>query len=202
MDLSGLEEAKVFHFGTLSLTAEPARSATQKAVQYAKEKGKLITFDPNLRKPLWEDLAEAKAQMLWGLHQAEVVKISDEEVQFLFDLDVQAGAAHILKEFGVKLVFVTCGPAGCFFQNARAKGHVDSLRDIRVVDTTGAGDIFGGSAVFQLLQMGKAPEELNEAELRRLVAFACTAAGLSTTKPGGISSVPDLQTVLEQLNNG
>ena len=202
LNLTQLEEAKVFHFGTLSLTAEPARSATQKAVQLAKKAGKLITFDPNLRKPLWADLEEAREQMLWGLHQADVVKISDEEVQFLFDLDAQAGAAHILKEFGVKLVFVTCGPAGCFYQNAQAKGHVDSLRNIRVVDTTGAGDIFGGSAVFQLLQMGKAPEELNETELRQVVTFATAAAGLSTTKPGGISSVPDLETVLEQLNGG
>ena len=201
LDLSLIDEAKVFHFGTLSLTDEPARTTTQKAVAYAKSKGKLITYDPNLRKPLWKDLDIAKEQLIWGLGQADVVKISDEEVEFLFGLGVQDGASHILKTFpNVKLVFVTCGPDGCWFQNGVACGHVDSLKGIHVVDTTGAGDIFGGSAVYQLLQTGKAPETLTEQELRQVVSFACTAAGLSTTKPGGISSVPERQDVWNCMN--
>ena len=191
LDLSIIDEARVFHFGTLSLTDEPARCTTYRAVEYAKAHGKLITFDPNLRKPLWRDLGDAKEQMLWGLDHADVVKISDEEVEFLFDLGAQDGARYILDHFPVKLIFVTCGADGCWFQNRNARGHVDSLKDIRVVDTTGAGDIFGGSAVWKLLQTGKAPEDLTEAELREIVSFACKAAGLSTTKPGGISSVPE-----------
>lgn len=201
LDLSLIDEAKVFHFGTLSLTDEPARTTTQKAVAYARSKGKLITYDPNLRKPLWKSLDTAKEQLIWGLGQADVVKISDEEVEFLFGLGVQDGASYILGTFpNVKLVFVTCGPDGCWFQNSVACGHVGSLRDIHVVDTTGAGDIFGGSAVYQLLQTGKAPETLNEQELRNVVSFACTSAGLSTTKPGGISSVPERQDVLNRMN--
>lgn len=192
LELSLLDETRVFHFGTLSLTGEPSRTTTYRAVEYAREHGKLITFDPNLRKPLWRELDEAKQQMLWGLAHADVVKISDEEVEFLFGLGVQEGAQYILEHFPVKLVFVTCGPDGCWFQNKNASGHVDSLRNIQVVDTTGAGDIFGGSAVWKLLQTGKAPEALDEAALREIVSFACTAAGLSTTKPGGISSVPDM----------
>lgn len=192
LELSLLDETRVFHFGTLSLTGEPSRTTTYRAVEYARKHGKLITFDPNLRKPLWRELDEAKQQMLWGLAHADVVKISDEEVEFLFGLGVQEGAQYILEHFPVKLVFVTCGPDGCWFQNKNASGHVDSLRNIQVVDTTGAGDIFGGSAVWKLLQTGKAPEALDEAALREIVSFACTAAGLSTTKPGGISSVPDM----------
>lgn len=192
LELSLLDETRVFHFGTLSLTGEPSRTTTYRAVEYAREHGKLITFDPNLRKPLWRELDEAKQQMLWGLAHADVVKISDEEVEFLFGLGVQEGAQYILEHFPVKLVFVTCGPDGCWFQNKNASGHVDSLKNIQVVDTTGAGDIFGGSAVWKLLQTGKAPEALDEAALREIVSFACTAAGLSTTKPGGISSVPDM----------
>lgn len=192
LELSLLDETRVFHFGTLSLTGEPSRTTTCRAVEYAREHGKLITFDPNLRKPLWRALDEAKQQMLWGLAHADVVKISDEEVEFLFGLGVQEGAQYILEHFPVKLVFVTCGPDGCWFQNKNASGHVDSLRNIQVVDTTGAGDIFGGSAVWKLLQTGKAPEALDEVALREIVSFACTAAGLSTTKPGGISSVPDM----------
>ena len=192
LELSLLDETRVFHFGTLSLTGEPSRTTTYRAVEYAREHGKLITFDTHLRKPLWRELDEAKQQMLWGLAHADVVKISDEEVEFLFGLGVQEGAQYILEHFPVKLVFVTCGPDGCWFQNKNASGHVDSLRNIQVVDTTGAGDIFGGSAVWKLLQTGKAPEALDEAALREIVSFACTAAGLSTTKPGGISSVPDM----------
>lgn len=196
LDLSLIDEAKVFHFGTLSLTDEPARSATQEAVRYAKEHGKLISFDPNLRKPLWKDPEEAKKQMLWGLSQADVVKISDEEVEFLLALEPAQGAEYLLRNFGVKLVFVTCGPDGCLFRNRRASGHVDSLNNIRPADTTGAGDIFGGGAMYGLLQSGRQPEDLEEAELREIVSFACAAAGLSTTRPGGISSIPEREAVL------
>ena len=126
-----------------------------------------------------------------------MVKISDEEVEFLFGLGVEEGAQHILDTYDVKLVFATCGANGCFFQNAVAKGHVPSLSGIKVADTTGAGDIFGGSAVWKLLQYAKAPETLTEEELRDVVGFACTSAGLSTTKAGGISSVPSLESVLK-----
>lgn len=199
LDLSIVDAAKVFHFGTLSLTDEPARSATYKTVAYARERGKLITYDPNLRKPLWKSLKEAKEQMRWGLAQADVVKISDEEVEFLFGMAPQEGAAHILNTYGVKLVLVTCGADGCFYQNAVASGHVPGLSGIKTVDTTGAGDIFGGSAVWKLLQEKTAPELLGGEQLTQMVAFACAAAGLSTTKPGGLSSIPDLEQVAEIL---
>ena len=199
LDLSLIDEAKIFHFGTLSLTDEPARTATQKAVAYAKSKGKLITYDPNLRKPLWKDLETAKEQLIWGLKQADVVKISDEEVEFLFGLGVEEGAEYILKTFGTRLVFVTCGPDGCFFKNSVASGHVPSLKNIKVIDTCGAGDIFGGSAVWKLLQLDKAPETLTEEELRDVVTFACTSAGLSTTRSGGNSSLPSHEEVLARL---
>ena len=199
LDLSLVDEAKVLHFGTLSLTDEPARSATYQLVDYAKNAGKLITYDPNLRKPLWKDLEEAKKQMLWGLSKADVVKISDEEVEFLFGLGVQEGAQYILDNYPVKLVFVTCGPAGCFFKNAAGEGMVPGMKGIKVVDTTGAGDIFGGSAVWKLLQLGGDPAAIRPEDLTDVVRFACTSAGLSTTKPGGISSVPDYGTVLANM---
>ena len=199
LNMELIDNAKVFHFGTLSLTDEPARTTTYKAVAYAKNAGKLITYDPNLRKPLWKDLEEAKKQLIWGMTMADVVKISDEEVEFLWGLGVEEGADYILKNFGVKLVFVTCGADGCYFKNAVASGKVPSLSNIKVVDTTGAGDIFGGSAVYKLLQTGKAPETLNKEELREVVTFACTSAGLSTTKPGGISSVHAYQQILDRI---
>ena len=197
LDLSLIDQAKVFHFGTLSLTDEPAADTTRRAVAYAKAQGKLITFDPNLRKPLWHSLEQARQAMLWGLEQADVVKISDEEIEFLFALSPEEGARHILEHYGVKLVFATCGANGCFYATASAFGHVPSLSDITVKDTTGAGDIFGGSAVYKLLQTGQAPETLTDAQLQQIVSFACTAAGLSTTRAGGISSVPSLEEVLQ-----
>ena len=200
IDLGMIDDAKVFHFGTLSLTHEPARTATYKAVKYAKAAGKLITFDPNLREPLWDSLEEAKKQMLWGLEQADVAKISDNEVEFLFGLSPEQGARHILENFGVKLVFVTCGADGCVFANAENIGHVLGLKGLHVIDTTGAGDIFGGSAVCKLLQYDNAPNELSFNELTDIVSFACTAAGLSTTKLGGISSIPELHEVVRSCN--
>ena len=199
LDISLIDQAKVFHFGTLSLTDEPARTATQKAVAYAKSKGKLITYDPNLRKPLWKDLDTAKEQLIWGLKQADVVKISDEEVEFLFGLGVREGADYILQNFGVKLVFVTCGPDGCYFKNAVASGHVPGLSGLSVIDTTGAGDIFGGSVVWKLLQLQKAPDTLTGEELQDAVRFACTSAGLSTTCSGGISSVHSYEDIMDKL---
>ena len=188
LDLSLIDEARVFHFGTLSLTDEPARTTTCKAVAYAKEKGKLITYDPNLRKPLWKDMETAKEQLLWGLSQADVVKISDEEVAFLFDLGVEEGARHILESYGVKLVFVTCGADGCYYAGRQGAGHV-GCPPVRTVDTTGAGDIFMGSAVAQLLRTGKCPQELEAEQLRQIAAAACAEASLSTEHYGGISSI-------------
>lgn len=199
IDLSLIDETRILHFGTLSLTDEPARSTTYRVVDYAKQAGKLITYDPNLRKPLWRNLSEAKEQLLWGLSRADVVKISDEEVEFLFDMDAETGAAHILENYGVKLVFVTCGADGCYFRNALCNGYVPALRNIKVIDTTGAGDIFGGSAVWKLLEFNKRPDKLNRTELEEIVRFACAAAGLSTTRAGGISSVPAKEEVLEAL---
>lgn len=194
-----IDEARVFHFGTLSLTDEPARSATYKAVDYAKARDKLISFDPNLRPPLWRSLDEAREQMLWGLSMADVVKISDEEAEFLFGLEPQRAAQHILAEFGPQLVFVTRGADGCHFATKSLTGFEKSLEGIKVIDTTGAGDIFGGSAMSALLDTGKAVEQLSLSELSRITAFACTAAGLSTTRPGGISSVPELAEVRAAL---
>ena len=199
LDLSLIDEARVLHFGTLSLTGEPARDATRRAVAYAKERGKLISYDPNLRKPLWADLEEAREQLLWGLGQADVVKISDEEVHFLFDLGPEEGARRVFDEFGAKLVIVTCGANGCVYKNRNAQGLAPALGGITVADTTGAGDIFGGSAMWKLLELGKSPEALAEEELRQVVRFASASAGLSTTRPGGISSVPARDEVLARL---
>ena len=189
LELSLIDKARVFHFGTLSLTNEPARDTTKRAAEYAKAAGKIITFDPNLRCSLWDSLEEAKKQILWGLELADVVKISDEEVEFLWDCSVQEGARRLLEEYSIKLAMVTMGSEGAYIHNREASAY-SPCPTVKPVDTTGAGDIFGGSAISRILKMRKPPEELTEEELMSIASFATTAASLSTQRLGGISSIP------------
>ncbi len=196
---SQIEKAKVFHFGTLSLTGEPAASATRKAIELARTHGLMISLDPNLRKPLWKKEADAKAAIEWSLRQADIVKISDEEIEFLWGMTPEEGAEKLLNEYGVSLAYITLGPRGCYAVTASHRIRVNSPSGIQVIDTTGAGDIFGGSAMSRFLQCQKAPSELTEEELTRIVRFACTAASLSTQKHGGITSVPEQADVFEKM---
>ena len=188
LNLSLIDQTRVFHFGSVSMTDEPSRDATRRAVEYARGRGKLVTYDPNLRTPLWKDLSQARQEILWGLSAADVVKISSEEVEFLWGLPPQDGAEKLLREYPAKLVFVTCGADGCYYAGRQGAGHV-GCPPVRTVDTTGAGDIFMGSAVAQLLRTGKCPQELEVEQLRQIAAAACAEASLSTEHYGGISSI-------------
>ena len=201
VNLHLIDEARVFHFGTLSLTDEPARTTTQQAVAYAKAKGKLITCDPNLREPLWKTPAAAKEQMLWSLTQSDVVKISDNEVAFLWGCSPEEGAQRLLEEFDVKLAMVTLGPDGCLLKTKQALFRAPAPA-VHPVDTTGAGDIFGGSAVARLLELGKAPEQLTQDDLSYIGSYALTAASLSTEHSGGIPSIPSKEAVLAAMQTG
>jgi len=200
VDKSMIDAAKVFHFGTLSLTDEPCRTTTQKAVAYAKEQGKLITYDPNLRKPLWRTMEEAKEQILWGLYQADVVKISDEEVEFLWDCTPEEGAEKLLTEYGVSLAMVTLGPKGCLLKTKNAICNAPGPK-VHPIDTTGAGDIFGGSAVSRLLELNKAVDDLTEEDLAYIGYFATTSASLSTEHSGGIPSIQKKEVILERMKS-
>ncbi len=199
LDLSLIDDAKIFHFGTLSLTDEPVRTTTQKAVAYAREHGKMITFDPNLRPPLWSSAEAAREQILWGLGNADIVKISDEEVEFLWGtINEKEAAEKLIKEYGVRLAMITLGPKGAYLatQNASAMAFCPSVKPI---DTTGAGDIFGGSAISQVLKIGKEPEALADDELKLIGSYACAAASLSTEQQGGIPSIPSVDKVLAAM---
>lgn len=201
-NLDLVDGAKCVHFGTLSLTDDPARTATRKVIEYARAKGKIITFDPNLREPLWKDLSKAKTVMLWGMKQADIVKISDYETEFLWNLPPKEGAEKIIHDYDVRIVFVTCGENGSWYATRKCIGHVKSLQGLQITDTTGAGDIFFGSALWKLLQTDRMPEDLNDVSLREISTFANAAAGLSTEKYGAIPSIPglcDIERVLERL---
>ena len=198
VDKSMIDGAKIFHFGTLSLTDEPARSTTQQAIAYAKAQGKLITCDPNLRKPLWRTMEEAKQQILWSLQQADVVKVSDEEVEFLWDCTPEEGAEKLLQECGVSLAMVTLGPDGCLLKTKAASCRIPGPK-VTPIDTTGAGDIFGGSAVSRLLDLDKTIADLTEEDLHYIGSYATVAASLSTETLGGIPSIPEKAAVLERM---
>ena len=198
IDTALIDGAKVFHFGTLSLTDEPARTATQKAVAYAKSMGKLISCDPNLRLPLWKEEAAAKEQILWSLHQADVVKISDNEVEFLWGCTPEEGADRLLEECGVSLAMVTLGPDGCLLKTENAAYRARCPK-VHPIDTTGAGDIFGGSAMARLLELAKPIRALTEEDLAYIGSFAAAAASLSTEHSGGIPSIPERNAVLAAM---
>ena len=193
-----IDEARVFHFGTLSLTDEPARTATRKAASYAKEIGKLISCDPNLRVPLWRSEEEARGQMLWSLQQADAVKISDSEVSFLWACSPEEGAEKLLREFDVKLAMVTLGAEGCLLRTKNACFRAPAPK-VHPVDTTGAGDIFGGSAMARFLDLKKAPDALTQKDLSYIGAYALMAASLSTEHSGGIPSIPEKDAVLSKI---
>ena len=197
-DLKLIDEARVFHFGSLSLTDEPARTTTRKLVEYAESRGKLISYDPNLRRPLWEDLEKAREEIRWGLSKADIIKISDEEIEFLFGLSPEEGAERIFSETKARLIFVTMGPRGTYYSNRKDSGYVD-CPEVEPVDTTGAGDIFFGSALSRILRAGKSPEELSEKELRQAALFGTAAASLSTEHMGGIYSIRDMGEVLSRM---
>lgn len=188
---SMIQNTRVFHFGTLSMTSELAREATKHAVNMAKNAGALITFDPNYRPPLWQSQELAAEQMLWGMKQADIVKVSSDELRILLDDDYEAAAQRLIQDFGVKLAFVTLGKEGCYFANQNACGLVSTFNDVKTIDTTGAGDIFGGSAVYKVLMANKKPEELTKEQLTEIVTFANASASLSTTRSGGIPSIPE-----------
>ena len=201
IDLKTIDKCKVLHFGTLSLCKNPSKATTIKLVKYAKEKDKLISFDPNLREALWDDLKDARKQMIYGLKQADIVKISDNEVQFLFNVNSKDGIELITKKFpNIKLLYITCGSDGVYYKANNIVGYCPSLKGIKVKDTTGAGDIFGGSALYKLLALKKNINKLTEKDLKEIVEFATASAGLSTTKFGGLKSVFELNDINKYLN--
>lgn len=191
--------ARIFHFGSLSLTSEPVRSATQKAVALARASGCILSFDPNLRPPLWDDLEQARGQIHWGLAQCDVAKISDDELLFLTgETDFDAGAAKLLEKFpNLRLINVTAGAQGSisYYQGLRVFQPGVTLGG--VIETTGAGDTFCACVLNFLLEHGL--EHLTSDELAQMLRFANAAAYLVTTRRGAIRSMPELEQVLDLL---
>ena len=199
LDEALLPSCRIFHFGSLSLTGEPCRAATQKAVALAKAAGALISFDPNLRPPLWDSLDDAKAQIAWGLAQADVVKIADNELLFMTgEADFDRGAAILQEQYpNIRLLNVTAGAAGSHAYYGGRHVYVPGCALGGVIETTGAGDTFCACALNFVLERGLAG--LTDADLAAMLRFANTAAYLVTTKKGAIKAMPTPEQVEETM---
>ncbi len=194
-----IAQAKIFHFGSLSLTDEPVRSATRKAVALARESGAMISYDPNLRPPLWSSLELAKEQIGWGLAQCDVLKIADDELLFMTgETDFDAGAARLKAQFpDLRLINVTAGAQGSYAYYEGLRVFQPGLRLGGVIETTGAGDTFCACVLDFLLEHGL--EGLSAEDLEQMLRFANAAAYLVTTRRGAIRSMPDPEQVLALL---
>jgi fructokinase len=187
-----IDEAKIFHFGSVSLSGQPCRDTVHEAVAYAKSKGKIISYDPNYRPLLWPDEAEAKTEIAKLLDSADILKVSEEEMTLLTGLtDLETGS-ELLAEKGPAVVLVTLGAKGAWFRCAAGSGSLPAY-DVATIDTTGAGDAFLGAALCRLgnKSLGEL-KALSLDELADIVDFANAAGSLTTTKSGAIPALPGL----------
>ena len=197
VDYDLIRQSRIFHFGTLSMTDEPVRSATKKALEVAKEAGCLITFDPNLRPPLWNSLDEAKKQMEYGFQYCDMLKISDNEIQFVSGKeDYDEGICYLQDKYNIPLIFLTMGKDGsrAYYKDIRVerKGF-----QVKAIETTGAGDTFCGCSIHGLLTHGL--EGLTEEILGDMLTYANAGAALITMKKGAIRSMPEPENITKLI---
>ena len=192
IDETYIQSADLFHYGSVSLSHQPSRDATLKAIQCAKEGGAFLSYDPNLRLVLWDSPADAKRWIWEAMPYADVAKLAEEEWEFVTDTpDLQRGSVRIL-EAGVDLVVVTRGEHGCYFNDGNNQGYVDGFQ-VDVVDPLGAGDGFVAAMLTKLMQAvdaGQAPLRLAENRLRSIMTYANAAGALSTQRVGCIPRYP------------
>lgn len=185
-----IEDCRIFHFGSLSLTDEPAAAATKAAVAFAKSAGKLISFDPNLRPPLWDDLEQAKEAIWYGIENCDILKIADNEIQWLTGKeDYDEGAEAIKNRSHVKVLNVTLGKEGSisYYNGKKVTGR--PFPSAHTIDTTGAGDTFCANVLGYILQHGI--DNLSEEQLEEMLLLANAAASIVTTRKGAIRSMPE-----------
>ncbi len=195
-----IRDSRIFHFGTLSSTHPGVREATRYAIDVAKDAGCIITFDPNLRPPLWKSLEDAKVEIEYGMSKCDVLKISDNEVEFMCGTDdYDKGAAMIQEKYNIPLVLVTMGKAG---SRAYYKGMIVEVAPFlqeNTIETTGAGDTFCASTLNYILEHGL--DNLTEENLKELLTFANAAASLITTRKGALRVMPAKQEVLDFIES-
>lgn len=193
-----IEQARIFHFGTLSMTHENCRKATKRALEVAKANQCIISFDPNLREPLWESLDEAKEQVLYGLAMCDVLKISDNEIQWLTgEEDYDRAVAWIKERFDIPLILVSLGRDGSMAYSQSSFAQVPAFIQEETIDTTGAGDTFGGCILHFVLKYGL--KDYLADELMEMLTFANAAASIITTRKGALRVMPEEEEVLRVM---
>ncbi|MCD7725412.1 MAG: carbohydrate kinase [Clostridiales bacterium] len=189
-----IESADLFHFGTLSLTHEGVRNATRKAVRIAQKAGCLISFDPNLRPPLWESLELAREQVKYGLGVCDILKIADNEIQWFSGReDLEEGIAWLRDRYPVPLIVLSMGKDGSRAYYGDLRMEADAFIQQNTIETTGAGDTFGACIIQYVLEHGI--NNLNTADLREMLTFANAAASIVTTKRGALCVMPEKEEV-------
>lgn len=198
LNLDLVRDTRIFHFGTLSMTHDGIRATTKKAVETAKEAGTLISFDPNLREPLWDSLDNAKEQVRWGLGKCDVLKISDNEIQWLTgENDFTAGVKKIREEFPIPLILVSMGRDGSRAYYGDHYVEVAPFLQENTIETTGAGDTFCACVLNYVLEHGL--EALTDEQLKEMLTFANAAASIITTRKGALRVMPTREEVLDFL---
>ncbi len=189
-----LEESnpRILHFGSLSLTSEPSRSATLAAVKHAKAAGILVSYDPNFRPALWTSEEEAVLWMKEPLEQADILKVSDEEMVLLTGTDKLETGSQILADHGIRLVLITLGSEGVFYRFGESAGRVPGV-PVTVSDTNGAGDTFLGAMLGQISRVLERQGKLDEEQLKEFLDFANRAAAKTCSRPGAIPAMPTLK---------
>ena len=192
-----IKSAKIFHFGTLSSTHEGVREATRYGVDIAKESGALISFDPNLRPPLWDSLEDARREIEYGFEKCDILKISDNEIEFMTgSTDYDKAVRSLMKKYDIKLAFATLGKKGSRAYYGDMQAEFGGF-DVDTIETTGAGDTFCGSALNFILEHDI--NALTENDLKELLAFANAAAAIITTRRGALKVMPEKEEILDLL---
>lgn len=195
-----ISDARIFHFGTLSMTSEMCRSATKRAVALAKEAGSVISFDPNLREPLWDTLDTAKEQVLYGLSNCDVLKISDNEIQWLTgEEDFDAGVSYIRDRYKIPLILVSLGKDGSMAYSVSNRAKAAPFLQKNTMETTGAGDTFCACILHYVLEHGL--KDYTEDELSEMLTFANAGASIITTRKGALRVMPEKSEIEELINN-
>ncbi len=190
--------SKIFHFGTLSMTHDEVRKATKKAIDVAKKSGAVISFDPNLRPPLWKSLEDAKEQAAFGFSQCDVLKISDNEIQwFTGEEDYDEGIKKLRSQYDIPLILLSMGKEGsrAYYKDLRVE--VGAFIQENTIETTGAGDTFGGCCLHFVLKYGL--DQLDEEKLKEMLQFANKAASIVTTRKGALRVMPSEEEIKKCL---
>ena len=193
-----LDNTKAFHFGSLSFTDEPIKSTLLKLLRYCKEKNIIISYDPNYRPSLWDSEEYAVESIKNGLGYADILKLSEEEAELITGEKDPLEACKSLEKYDIKIIFITLGSKGSFYYHKNGYGYVVG-RKSKVVDTTGAGDTFFGSAVHQIIKKSISLDVFSKSDFEEILHLSNIAASLCIEKYGGIPSIPSKSDIYEYL---